>query len=155
MSRFREEMKVVAPGMWALAAVLFVVTAIFGIQLTRTPEAGQWPDIGKVVFVCVLPSIIFCYTVLVGYVFRDAKRRGMRHVMWTLLAIFIPNAIGFILYFILRQPLVESCRACGAAVSARFSFCPKCDAPRTQVCSSCKSVVEPGWTHCATCGGKL
>ena len=29
----------------------------------------------------------------------------MNYVMWTLLAIFIPSAVGVILYFILRDPI--------------------------------------------------
>ena len=34
------------------------------------------------------------YALLVGYVYGDAKRRGMRYIMWTLLAIFLSNGIG-------------------------------------------------------------
>ena len=36
----------------------------------------------------VPPIFLFVLVVLIGYVNGDAKRRGMRHVLWTLLAIF-------------------------------------------------------------------
>ncbi|MGA7226575.1 MAG: PLDc N-terminal domain-containing protein, partial [Candidatus Acidiferrales bacterium] len=67
------------------------------------------PQVGKI-FMMVCPGIIVVVWILmIGYVYGDAKRRGMRHVMWTLLAIFIPDMIGVILYFILRDPLMNKC----------------------------------------------
>ena len=53
----------------------------------------------------LLPMFLAGYTLLIGYIYGDARRRGMRYVMWTLLAIFLFNGIGIILYFILREPL--------------------------------------------------
>src|SRR5439155_1160300 len=46
-------------------------------------------------------TILGCYVLLIGYVNRDAGRRGMSRLGWTLLAIFIPNALGIVLYFVL------------------------------------------------------
>jgi hypothetical protein len=54
-----------------------------------------------------------------GYVYADAKRRGMRYVMWTWPAILIPNAIGVILYFVLRDPLLVNCTQWGAQVQPK------------------------------------
>jgi hypothetical protein len=34
----------------------------------------------------------------------------MNSLVWTLLVIFIPNGIGFIIYFLTRQPLLQSHR---------------------------------------------
>jgi hypothetical protein len=61
----------------------------------------------------LLPMILAGYTLLIGYIYGDARRRGMRYVMWTLLAIFLFNGIGVILYFILREPLQVYCSRCG------------------------------------------
>ena len=157
MSRFREEMNVIAPGMWVLAAILYVVLAIclLFVAPRADPEINAWPAVGKAAFGFGIPAIVFVYTLLVGYVFRDAQRRGMRHVMWTLLAIFIPNTIGFILYFIFRDPILQGCPQCGAAISTKFPYCPKCGAARTKTCPQCRNAVEPGWSHCAKCGAKL
>ena len=58
------------------------------------------------------------FILLVGYVWADAKRRQMNAVLWVLLAIFIPNLIGVILYFILRQPLPVPCPSCRTPAGA-------------------------------------
>ena len=157
MSRFRQEMKIVAPGVWVLAAITWVTIAAGVTYMVSKPGADTdgWPQWGKGLFIVGLPTIMFVYTILVGYVFSDAKRRGMRHVMWTLLVIFIPNAIGFIIYFLLRDPVPQGCRSCGAPVNPKFPYCPNCGAPRAQTCAQCHNAIEAGWAHCATCGAKI
>jgi len=47
--------------------------------------------------------------------------------MWTLLSIFIPNGIGIILYFILRDRFRRSPK-CGVTVRSKGAFCPACGA---------------------------
>ena len=45
---------------------------------------------------------------MIAYVNRDAKRRGMSSGLWTFLVMVLTPAyfaIGFILYFLMRQPL--------------------------------------------------
>jgi RNA polymerase subunit RPABC4/transcription elongation factor Spt4 len=119
------------------------------------PEGRTWPLAGKLA-VSILPGIpLFALALLIGYVHIDAKRRGMRYIMWTLLAIFIPNAIGIILYFILRDPLLVHCSRCGAAVRPGFAFCPNCGAALKPSCPQCRRPVEPGWSHCPNCGASL
>ncbi|HLY19658.1 MAG TPA: zinc ribbon domain-containing protein, partial [Bryobacteraceae bacterium] len=75
--------------------------------------------------------------------------------LWTLLAIFIPNAIGIILYFVLRDPLLAHCTHCGAEARQGFAFCPRCGAPLAAACPQCRRAVEPGWSHCVNCGATL
>lgn len=89
---------------------------------------------------------------LVGYIYGDARRRGMRPVLWALLAFFIPNAIGIILYFILREPLLVNCPKCGAGTKSAFPFCPSCGSSLADTCPSCRSAIESGWSHCPRCG---
>ena len=53
---------------------------------------------------------------MIAYVNRDAKRRGMSSALWTFLVIVLTPAyfaIGFILYFLMRQPLPYACPQCG------------------------------------------
>ena len=92
---------------------------------------------------------------LVGYVFGDARRRGMNHVLWTLLAIFIPNAIGVILYFILRDPIPVPCPSCGALARKGHAYCAGCGTAVRVACPQCRQPVEPGWRNCARCGAGL
>lgn len=85
--------------------------------------------------VCTLIGALLAgYILLAGYVYGDAKRRGMPAGLWTAMAILIPNAIGFVLYFLLRKPLVHPCPACGNGVTPDAAFCPKCGQPQAAAC---------------------
>jgi RNA polymerase subunit RPABC4/transcription elongation factor Spt4 len=92
-------------------------------------------------------------TLMMGYVNVDARRRGMNRLLWTLLVIFIPNAIGFILYFLLRSPIRLDCPKCGAIVNPQTNYCPSCRHSFHPTCPECKSSVKPGDTFCANCWG--
>lgn len=96
--------------------------------------------------------LIGIYVMLVGYVNADSKRRGMNRVLWTLLVIFIPNALGFILYFFVRQPLQSPCPKCGSPVQPGFRFCPKCQYQLVPLCPSCGTALQPGFNWCPGCG---
>ncbi|MFZ3218053.1 MAG: zinc ribbon domain-containing protein [Candidatus Acidiferrales bacterium] len=158
MSRFTDELKVIpkAARIVAILAYLalatgFALFVLFGHDsgVARTPEAGKLALI-------VLPGILLAiYALLIGYVYADAKRRGMRYVMWTLLAIFIPDAIGIILYFVLREPPMKACPGCAHLVKPGFTFCPHCGTSLQPTCPNCGRAVEFGWTNCPHCGTKL
>jgi hypothetical protein len=157
MSRFRQEMNIVPRPVWAIAAFVWLAffLLMFLLPFRQDPFMRHWPPAG-IVAVSLLPGIpLFILVLLIGYVYADAKRRGMRYVMWTLLAIFIPNAIGIILYFILREPLLTPCPHCGTSVRPGYAFCPKCGTAMGMACPVCRSAVEPGWSHCARCGAAL
>jgi predicted RNA-binding Zn-ribbon protein involved in translation (DUF1610 family) len=125
------------------------------VPFRMDPVGNAWPLAGKLA-ISILPGIpLFVLVLLIGYVYADAKRRGMRYVMWTLLAALIPNAIGIILYFVLREPLLLNCTSCGTQMRPGFAFCPKCGASLAPACPECRRTVEPGWTHCAHCGRAL
>ena len=154
MSRFSEEMNLIPRTVWgiAVAAYFTLLGCLFFFTSLSQEDRHTWPTGARVIFCVVLPILLFVYILLVGYVYSDARRRGMRSVMWTLLAIFIPNAIGFILYFILRDPLLQRCSKCGANVSTGFPYCPACGTALSRTCPSCRRPVQPDWSHCAHCG---
>ena len=66
------------------------------------------------------------YVLLAGYVYADASRRGMPAIAWTALTVLVPNAIGFVLYFLLRKPIVHPCPNCGCGVAQDAAFCSGC-----------------------------
>lgn len=156
MSGFREELRVIPRTAWVVAWLMYA-TCVIGLAFATTQdlEMRKWPLVGKAFFAGGLPALLFVLVVLIGYVNGDAKRRGMRHVMWTLLAIFVPDAIGIILYFILRDPLPIPCPTCGTHVLSKFTFCPHCGTPVQPVCPQCGKAVEHAWTNCPHCGTKL
>jgi hypothetical protein len=108
-----------------------------------------------VVLAVFLPLAMAGYVILIGYIYGDARRRGMRYVVWTLLAIFIPNCIGILLYFLMRDPHPAYCSRCGGTMLANHAFCPHCGYSVAALCGGCQRVTQPGWTHCAWCGASL
>lgn len=158
MSRFRDELRVIPRTAVYLAwgAYLVLATLLFiGMVLSPDPEFRNWPILGKAAFVYGLCLLLPALLMLVGYVYADAKRRKMRYVMWTFLALLIPDGIGVILYFLLRDPLPLPCPSCHAEVPAKFTFCPHCGAALKPTCPQCGKAVEPGWANCPNCGVKL
>ena len=157
MNRLREEMQIIPRPAWAVAVCVWLgfFLLMMLVPFRADPEGRNWPLAAKLA-VAILPGIpLFVLVLLIGYVYADAKRRGMRYVMWTLLAIFIPNAIGIILYFILREPLCMPCPRCQTPARPGFAFCAKCGAPVSLACPQCQRPVEPGWSHCVHCGAAV
>jgi uncharacterized OB-fold protein len=46
------------------------------------------------------------------------------------LAVLIPNCVGFVLYFLLRKPILHPCPSCGGGVTPDAAFCPRCGQPQ-------------------------
>jgi hypothetical protein len=61
-----------------------------------------------------------------GFVYADAKRRDMPAWAWVIAASFIPNLVGFILYFLFRGPLFGPCSSCGKPIRRGEAFCSRC-----------------------------
>ena len=160
MSRFSDEMKIIprpARILAALAAIIVPVAAILFVVVVRlkpAPGSLAWVPFAALAGTAVL-MVLSVYILLVGYIVGDSRRRGMRPLLWALLAIFIPNAIGIILYFILRDPLLKHCSKCGAVAQASFTFCALCGEALSKTCPGCHGPVQQGWSHCASCGASL
>jgi hypothetical protein len=157
MSRFQEVLDVIPRGAKATAGIISLSLAALVVYATFHPAKGgeALPTVGKVLLPMLAFAVPFVGIMLYGYIYGDAKCRGMRYVMWTLLAIFIPYAIGIILYFILRDPLPSACPTCRAKVFPKHTFCPSCGTPVRPVCPQCGKRVEIEWRNCGYCGTKL
>lgn len=148
---------------WSLVpgwAIGLAVVFFFGVEILMTlvlfPREPNPPPVPfQLLFGVLMGSMLAFLTLLVGYVNRDAKRRGMSSALWTILVIFIPNAIGFILYFLMRQPLRVPCPGCGAALQPNANYCPSCGVHLRPVCPECRRAIEPGDKYCANCGHEL
>ena len=95
--------RVIPTTAWVIASLILL--SMFLMLYWLVPWDSNVPQIVRILLPILPPFALAGWTLVVGYVYGDARRRGMRYVMWTLLAIFIPNGIGVILYFILREPL--------------------------------------------------
>jgi MFS family permease len=61
-------------------------------------------------------SLVASYALLLGYVSRDVKRRGMSASLWMLVCVVLPGGIGAVVYFLLRQPVLSRCPNCADRV---------------------------------------
>lgn len=148
------EIKVVPLWAWVLAGIAFIVAQVF-FNAVLGRHSGAPPAWGRALMGLGAGLAGACYLLFIGYINRDAKRRGMSPLLWTIVAVFIPNALGFILYFVLRQPLRGACPQCGYAVQTGFNFCPRCNYKLSPNCPQCQRPVGLGDVYCPYCGTPL
>jgi hypothetical protein len=169
--RFWNEFRIIPRWLIVLVILLFLAAQVIAIlanldaaqhggvifppELQHDPAMASLALAGIVTGVSlVLASIIF----LIGYVNRDAKRRGMNSALWTILVIILLPAwgfIGFVIYFLMREPLPYNCPQCGATVGARFNFCPDCKCNLHPSCPNCKREVAETDKYCPYCAYEL
>ena len=148
------EIKVISTWAWVLAVLGFVGTQVaFDLLIGREPNAP--PPWARPLLGFLVGLVVGCYLLLIGYINRDSKRRGMSPMLWTIVAIIIPNALGMILYFVLRQALQTTCPRCGHVVHPAFAFCPQCSYKLTPICSQCQRSVGVNDVYCPYCGNSL
>jgi RNA polymerase subunit RPABC4/transcription elongation factor Spt4 len=156
MNAFMARLKIIPRPAWIVGCLLTVVSVlpIWLLPMREDPEMSAWPLAAKLGLISMVPVFIMAYSGLVGFIYADAKRRRMRHVMWAWLAL-VPYFIGVILYFILRDPLPVPCANCGTDVPQAFAFCPGCGASIHPTCSQCGKSLQKGWANCPYCGTRV
>jgi len=153
-TRFMDEIRIISP--WAfLLVILGYLAAIAALVIANLSRKSPFPLAAMVPMAIVGGTFVGCYFLLIGYVNRDAGRRGMSRLAWTLLAILIPNALGIVLYFVLRKPRIAICPQCGASLEPGFGFCPGCRYRLNPVCLKCQRAVHAGDKFCPYCGSDL
>jgi len=144
---------VISPTAWGIAGCVLVVVFSGLSMLLWSREDAPAPL--RILIPSVVAAALGGWALLVGYINGDARRRGMRYVMWTWLAALLPDGIGIILYFVLRDPLPVYCTKCGGTSRPTFAFCPRCGNSLAPACPQCKRVSQADWSHCAYCGSTL
>jgi hypothetical protein len=155
-TRFADEISIVPGWAWGLAAAGFAVMQyVMYVVVAQEPDAP--PAWGRVLLGLLTGVIVGCYFLLLGYVNQDAGRRGMSRGLWTTVSVLFPihHGLGFVLYFILRQPILGGCPNCACPVSSGFNFCPKCNCRLSPSCPQCQHMVRADDTFCANCGATL
>ena len=166
---FREEVKIIPKWLiwmcvllWLAAVAIGVLVNLSGMNGPMFPEplAGH-PAIASLALagiITAVSAVMAIWLMALGYVYRDAKRRGMNAGLWTLLCVLLSwpfFAIGFILYFQVREPLPYPCPRCATMVGARFNFCPNCNCNLHPSCPNCKHEVAETDKFCPYCGQDL
>ena len=169
--RFWQEFKIVPRWLVWTVLALFLIAQGMALMLNLEgfrsggdvfpPELRSDPALASLALagVVTLVSLFFAFFVfLAGYVNRDARRRGMSSGLWTFLVIVLFPAyfaIGFIIYFLMREPLPYNCPQCGSTVGARFNFCSNCKCNLRPACPQCKREVVENDKYCPYCGQDL
>ena len=150
-----EEVKVIPWWAIGLAALLFAGMQVL-MHVVLFPRDPHAPPIAlRIVIGFMAGAALAFFVLLVGYVNRDARRRGMNVALWTVLVIFVPYAIGLIIYFLMRHPLRIACPKCGAVADPAFNFCPKCKYNLHPTCPECHRAVRAGDLYCPFCAREL
>jgi hypothetical protein len=174
---FAEEFRIVPKWLLVGVGVLYVLALAIGVYVNLTKgyvgadgafhhtiwpwEYSEKPALACLMVCGVITAVaipLSGYLFLLGYVSRDAKRRGMNSGLWLLLILVLSPAylaIGFLLYFFLREPLTYPCPQCGATVGPRFNFCPNCKNNLHPACPQCKQEVAETDKFCPNCAFQL
>jgi hypothetical protein len=153
-TKFSDEIRIISSVAYVIALLVIAASVIFfPTVMGRDPKAP--PLAVRYLLGFLAGCAVAVYVLLIGYVNADAGRRGMSRTLWTLIAIFVPNALGIVLYFILRKPRLATCPQCTTRVEPGFAFCPKCRFRLQPVCPHCQRGVEHGDVFCPYCGGAL
>src|SRR6202142_1841897 len=149
-SHFRSELAIIPPVARGIAVLVFVVMQICLLGLV--PHFVHGPDLppmpALVAISLVAGFIVAVIILMIGYVYADSKRRGMNALLWTLLVIFVPKALGFIAYFLLRKPLLMPCPKWQWPIGSEFAYCPKCGYAVTPSCANCGRPIRRDYMCC-------
>ena len=169
--RFWEEFRIIPKGVIWTVVALFVIAQVIAFYVNRWNathygelfpyELRDTPMLAHLALAGIITGVSICTAsmiFLIAYVNRDAKRREMNSALWTLLVIILLPAwgfVGFVIYFLMREPLPYPCPQCTKSVGARFNFCPNCKCNLHPSCPNCKREVVETDKFCPYCAYEL
>jgi len=171
-TRFRDELRIIPKWLvwtcvviWFLGATLGCIgnyySMMHGGDYFPSPDLAGQPGLASLALAGVITggALVFsCLLFVLGYVYRDAKRRGMNPALWTLLVLLMAGPytfIGLIIYLLIRDPLPYNCPQCSSTVSARYNFCPRCKCNLRPACPQCQREVSDSDRFCPFCATEL
>jgi len=132
---------------------LFTFMAINTLPLML--EDPDCPIFMPIFFCAIFLVVGVLYTSIAVFVYRDAPKRGMKKWMWMVIATFVPNLIGLIIYVVVRSGSNDRCINCGKPVKKDFEVCPYCSTSLNVVCTQCGKKVGLDWRVCPYCKSEL
>jgi len=165
--QFREELRIIPRWLKILCLVLYLLAVGIAVTIINVAPETRWPEVrdnaavatvAMVGAVTGMALIISAFLFMMGYVYRDARRRNMNAPLWTLLVLVLaPSSliIGLIIYLLVRDPLPYPCPRCGALVGPRFNFCSTCKCNLHPSCPNCKQEIAETDKFCPNCAFEL
>jgi len=171
-TRFRDELRIIPKWLVWTCIALYMLALVVGLSVnlhnfgTHDPifpdeSLRNLPVLSCLALAGAITAGAFIFSIflfILGYVYRDAKRRDMNPVLWTLLVLILSAGyvfIGLIIYLLVREPLPFTCPQCAATVSARFNFCPNCKCNLHPACAHCQREVADTDRFCPYCAAEL
>ncbi len=87
---FTAEVSIIPVWAWILAVIGFAAMQVVA-RVVRQPDAPT--HIVRALMGLLAGAVVACYLLLIGYITPDARRRGMSPVLWTFVAILVPNTL--------------------------------------------------------------
>lgn len=141
---------------WIFTALYISFTgfalAIIANEIIYAPGRVQVKLLGILIFVALIIAVPVMISI---FVYKDSSKRRMNKWLWMLIATYIPNFIGVIIYFIVRSDNFVKCVNCDKKISNDFDICPYCGEKVTCKCSECGKNVHSDWIACPYCEKKL
>ena len=153
---FADEMRLIPRWSIAIAVLAFVaVQYLWWVVFPAEHRHAPPPLSLRIYFALSWSALAALYVLMVGYVSKDAPRRAMSLRFWIAICLIMPGGIGSVLYFLLRQPIISRCPACGTRTQADFHFCPQCACQVSASCGKCYRSVNMTDLYCVQCGHDL
>jgi hypothetical protein len=154
--RLSAELKLIPRWSVALAALAFVSVQYLWWVVIPAYRHHPGPPVGiRFYFALTWSALAALYMLMIGYISKDAPRRMMSAQIWMLVNFVMPGGVGAVLYFLLRQPIVSSCPACGTRIQSDYHFCSQCACQVSAACGNCYRSARPTDLFCVHCGHDL
>jgi hypothetical protein len=163
--RFSEEIRLIPRKLVLLVVALFIIAQVVSQLVVAYTKEPPWPEFSRSMNILATAGVVTAASIgtaaflfLVAYVNRDAARRGMNSTLWTVLVLVLLPAYfvtGFVIYFLVREPLPYPCPQCKAIVSARYNYCPSCKFNLRPSCPGCRREVRLDDRYCPHCAQEL
>jgi hypothetical protein len=152
-SQFQQDTKLIPIWAYVLAGCFFIgIQALIHMVLVPMDPRPK-PRAYTIVWGVLFGMFMAFYMLMIGFVTRDSKRRGMNPIVWTLILVsLLPSGVGFIVYFLLREPVAMKCPHCSAAIGVDQNFCTQCSFQLKPICNSCRRALADDDVYCAQCG---
>lgn len=156
ITTFSSELKLIPR--WSVAAAILAFVVMQYLFWVVFPQGHRHPPppVGlRLYFAVSWGALAALYMLMVGYISNDSPRRGMSVRIWMIICLVMPGGIGAVLYFLLRQPIISLCPACGTHVQSEDHFCPQCAYQVSASCGKCYRSVRITDLFCVHCGHDL
>ena len=143
---------------WAIIGALVAFALVQYYFWVFLPEVrthpAELPNTLRFYLILSWGALAALYVLMIGYITRDAPRRGMNPRTW-IICVVMPGGVGAVLYFLLRQPILSHCPSCGAKIEDDYHFCPSCSYHVGASCGRCYASTRITDIYCTRCGHDL